>query len=172
MAEAVAFRRICSDDIDGLAALVADAFAGYRAFAPGDWQPPAASEQVAVLRRWIGDPDFWGEVARREGALVGHVTFIPAGRHSFRATADPAVAHLGHLFVEQQYWGTGVAAQLLEHAMSAAATRRFRAMRLFVPAGQARARRFYAREGFAAVGEPFDLGLGLPVLEYRRALDS
>jgi hypothetical protein len=42
-------------------------------------------------------------------------------------------------------------------------------MRLFVPAGQARARRFYAREGFVAVGKPFEFGLGLPVLEYQRS---
>jgi hypothetical protein len=41
-----------------------------------------------------------------------------------------------------------------------------------VAAGQARARRFDAREGFVAFGEPFKFGLGLPVLEYRRSLES
>ena len=51
-----------------------------------------------------------------------------------------------------------------------AAAREFGAMRLFVPAGQARARGFYIREGFSVVGEPFDSGLGLPLLEYRRSL--
>jgi hypothetical protein len=44
-------------------------------------------------------------------------------------------------------------------------------MRLFVPVGQERARRFYTREGFIAVGEPFDPGLGLPMLEYQRSLE-
>ena len=43
-------------------------------------------------------------------------------------------------------------------------------MRLFVPVGQARARRFYTREGFVVVGEPFEFGLGLPVIEYQRSL--
>jgi hypothetical protein len=42
-------------------------------------------------------------------------------------------------------------------------------MRLFVPVGQARARRFYARERFTAAGEPFDFA-GLPALEYHRPL--
>jgi predicted GNAT family N-acyltransferase len=37
--------------------------------------------------------------------------------------------------------------------------------------GQARARRFYAREGFIAVGEPFEFGVGVPALEYRRSLE-
>jgi hypothetical protein len=41
-------------------------------------------------------------------------------------------------------------------------------MQLFVAVGHARARRFYEREGFDAIGEPFDPGLGLLVREHRR----
>ena len=72
--------------------------------------------------------------------------------------------------MKPRYWGAGAATQLLAHAMSAAAAREFTAMRLFVPTGQARARSFYTREQFAAVGDPFDPGHGLPVIEYRRSL--
>jgi GNAT superfamily N-acetyltransferase len=165
------FREIVPGDIDEVAALVADSFADYRAFAPADWQPPAASEQIRVLQGWIADPDFWGELALDDRALVGHATFIPAVRHSFQAVPDPTLAHLGHLFVKPRCWGSGVAAQLLARARTAAAGRGYAAMRLFVPLGQGRARRFYTREGFIAVGEPFDFGLGLPVLEYRRPLE-
>jgi len=153
-----------------VAALVADSFAAYRAFAPADWQPPPASEQVRVLQRWIADPDLWGELASDAEALVGHATFIPARRHSFRAASDPGLAHLGHLFVKPRHWGSGVAAQLLARARTTAAVRGFAAMRLFVPVGQARARHFYTREGFSAVGEPFDFA-GLPTLEYHRSLE-
>jgi GNAT superfamily N-acetyltransferase len=170
MAEALVFRKIAHDDIDELAALIADAFVGYRAFASAGWQPPPASKQARGLQDWIADPGFWGELASEEQTLVGHATFIPATRHSFRAASDPSLAHLGHLFVKPPYWGSGIATQLLDHATSAAASRGFAAMRLFVPTGQARARRFYAREGFIAVGEPFEFGLGLPVLEYQRSL--
>lgn len=166
------FREIAHDDIDELAALVADAFVGYRAFAPAGWQAPPASEQARGLQDWVGDPGFWGELAQEEQMIIGHATFIPAARHSFRAAPDPSVAHLGHLFVKPPYWGSGAATQLLDHATSAAASRGFTVMRLFVPAGQARARRFYAREGFVVVGEPFEFGLGLPVLEYQRSLVS
>jgi GNAT superfamily N-acetyltransferase len=169
MIDTLVFREIAPDDLDDLAAAVADAFAGYRGLAPAGWHPPTAGDQVGVLQGWIADPDFWGELALDGQTLVGHATCIPA-RHSFRATPEPALAHLGHLFVGPRYWGTGAATQLLAHATSAAATRGFTAMRLFVPAGQARARRFYARERFVAVGDPFDPGIGLPVIEYQRSL--
>jgi GNAT superfamily N-acetyltransferase len=171
MVEDLVLRDVGCDDIEELAALVADAFVGYRAFAPADWQPPSAGEQSRVLQHWIADSQFWGELASDQRALIGHATFVPAARHSFRAAPDPTLAHLGHLFVRPRYWGSGVATQLLAHAMTAAGARGFATMRLFVPAGQARARRFYAREGFVAVGEPFDFGLGLPVFEYRRLLE-
>jgi GNAT superfamily N-acetyltransferase len=168
--EALSFREIAPDDIDELAAAVADAFLGYRVFAPAEWQPPPASEQASVLQGWIADADFWGELASEEAALAGHATFIPA-RRSLRAAPDPSLAHLGHLFVKPEYWGSGVAAELLARAVAAANARGFTGMRLFVPVGQARARRFYAREGFVAVGEPFEFGLGLPALEYQRSLE-
>lgn len=169
--EPLAFREIVRDDIDELAAFVADSFGGYREFAPAGWNHPTANEQVGVLQGWIADPDFWGELALDGQALVGHATYIPAC-HSFRVTPEPTLAHLGHLFVKPRYWGTGAATQLLAHATSAAATRGFTAMRLFVPTGQARSRHFYARENFVAVGEPFDPGIGLPVIEYQRSLAS
>lgn len=172
MVEALTFREIAAGDVKEAADLIADSFVGYRSFAPVDWQPPSASEQLRVLRTWITVTGFWGELASDGQALVGHATFIPAARHSFKAAPDPALAHLGHLFVKPTYWGSGAATQLLARATSAAAARGFAEMRLFVPAGHQRARRFYTREGFVAVGEPFGFGLGLPALEYRRQLES
>ena len=44
-------------------------------------------------------------------------------------------------------------------------------MRLYCAAAQARARRFYEREGWAARGEPFDEPqMGLALVEYRIGL--
>jgi GNAT superfamily N-acetyltransferase len=166
------FRKATVTDIDEMAAIVTDAFLDYRSFAPTGWRPPPASEQVDILQQWVADEGFWGEVACDGRSLAGHASFIPAMRHSAHAVADPTLAHLGHLFVKPRYWGAGVASELLAHATTAAADSGFVEMRLFVMAGQARARRFYAREGFAAVGKPFDPGLGLLALEYRRRLDA
>lgn len=164
------FRAIVRDDIDRLAAAVADASLGYRAFAPPGWEPPAASQQACTLQQWVADPGFWGEVGCEEQALAGHVAFIPAVRHSRRPASDTSLAHLGHLFVLPDYWGSGVAGELLAHATTTAQARGFARMRLFVPAGQLRARRFYEREGFAKAGDPFEGGFGLPAVEYQRSL--
>ena len=63
-----------------------------------------------------------------------------------------------------------------EHArllglLAEARARGFAAMRLFTPAPQARARRFYEREGWALARPPaFDERMGLEIAEYRRAL--
>ncbi len=165
------FRPVAVADVEEAVALVAEAFVGYRAFAPADWEPPAVDAQVRGLVGWAADPDYWGELARDDAGLVGFASVVPAVRATSRPASDAAVAHLGHLFVTPGYWGSGVAAQLLARARAAALGRGFASMRLFVPVGQARARRFYAREGFTAAGEPFDFASGLPVLEYRSPLE-
>ncbi|HTZ62683.1 MAG TPA: GNAT family N-acetyltransferase [Solirubrobacteraceae bacterium] len=164
------FRGVTTADIDQLAASVADAFVAYRSFAPEDWRPPSARAQAESLARWIADRDFWGEVSFHGATLVGHATFIPAARHTFRPEPDASCAHLGHLFVTPHYWGSGAAKLLVAHACEAASARGFTSMRLFVPEGQRRARHFYEREGFSPVGEAFAFGLGLATLEYRRRL--
>ncbi len=87
-----------------------------------------------------------------------------------RPVPEPALAHIGHLFVEPPFWGSGIAGLLLAHAETHALARGFTSMRLYVPVGQARARRFYARHEFAVVGGPLDLGNGLPLLECRHEL--
>jgi GNAT superfamily N-acetyltransferase len=167
-ADALTFRAAHRDDIPRLAASVADAFACYRSFAPEGWTPPRAEDEIARMERWIDDPDFWCEAAFAPATLAGHAAMIPASRHSFRAVTDPSLAHLSHLFVAPAFWGSGLATRLIGDAARAGRAKGLTSMRLFVTAGQARARRFYEREGFSAVGEPFDFGLGLPVLEYRR----
>ena len=54
------FREIRDEDVEELAALVADAFAGYRTFAPAGWNPLTARDQVGVLQGWIADQKFLG----------------------------------------------------------------------------------------------------------------
>jgi GNAT superfamily N-acetyltransferase len=77
------------------------------------------------------------------------------------------------LFVRVPWWGTGLAAALHAAACAAAAARGFTAMRLFTPTEQARARRFYERQGWALTDGPYvEEDLGLSVVEYRRALST
>jgi hypothetical protein len=60
---------------------------------------------------------------------------------------------------------------LLGAGLEAARERGFARMRLFTPEGQARARRFYEREGWRVAGAAFvPPALGLALVEYRLEL--
>ena len=96
---------------------------------------------------------------------------MPAARHRAHPVPEEGLGHLGHLFVVPAQWGLGTAPRLLHNAIDSARERGYTAMRLFTPEGQRRARRFYEREGFAATAGPREVGLGIPVFEYRRELD-
>jgi GNAT superfamily N-acetyltransferase len=112
----------------------------------------------------------WCAVADVAGEVAGHAAFLPATR-ARHPVADPELAHLWQLFVRRAFWGSGVAHALHAAAVDAATARGFTAMRLFTPAGQARARRFYEREGWAARGRPRDdSAFGMVVVEYRLVL--
>ena len=87
------------------------------------------------------------------------------------AVEDATLAHLRQLFVRTAHWGSGLATRLHAAAIDEATARGFATMRLFTPAAQARARRFYEREGWALARPPaFEGHIGLEIAEYRRAL--
>ena len=163
------FRQAGLDDAAAVGAGVAAGFEGYREFAPPFWRPPALAAQVEHFRRLFINGDIWCLLAEHDGALAGQVSFVPASGGA-EPIDEPDLAHLSGLFVEPPWWGSGLAARLHVSALEEAAARGYTAMRLFTPAGQARARRFYEREGWARAGPERDLAGGLPALEYRREL--
>jgi GNAT superfamily N-acetyltransferase len=159
-------------DADALMVTVAEGFESYRAFAPSDWEPPDMALEGTRMRAQLEQPGTWCEVAVVGEEIAGHVAFMPARSHPLGAAVDEAVAHLWQLFVRRDHWGSGAAGRLLADAVAEAGARGFRTMRLFTPEGQARARRFYEREGWTVHGAPFDGGLGIPLVEYRRELGT
>ena len=83
----------------------------------------------------------------------------------------PDRAHLWMLFVRPLWWGSGLATRLHALALQESVQRGFSSIRLYTPAGAARARAFYVREGWELHGPPFaELLLGLDLVEYRRGL--
>lgn len=158
-------------DADALAEVVVEGMATYREFAPASWTPPDRLELALgiAIRLRGAEQSTWVGVDR-EDAIAGQVAYLPA-MSSRKPAGDPHCAHLNQLFVRPVWWGTGLATRLLALAIGDAVARGFTTMRLFTPAEQARARRFYEREGFAVRGEPeFEPPLGLTLVEYRRAL--
>jgi GNAT superfamily N-acetyltransferase len=159
------------DDVPDLTETMRQGFAGYAAFLPRGWAPPPAEEEAAGIRERLGNA--WCVIAHDAPGVAGHVAFFSAGERTGDEAPIPGLAHLWMLFVREPWWGSGLARTLLAMAVDEAAAQGYDAMRLYTPAGHARARRFYEREGWTAVGEPrYHPMLALDLVEYRRRLPA
>jgi ribosomal protein S18 acetylase RimI-like enzyme len=157
-------------DAEQLARGVADGFAAYLEFAPPGWKPPSYEHELCLLEQGLPEPDVWALLAEAGGELAGHVAIRSAATAPF-SSSEPGLAHFWQLFVHPAWHGSGLAVVLHDDALREARERGYRAIRLFAAAGQARARRFYEREGWATAGPAFMLeGFGMEVVEYRREL--
>ena len=145
---------------------IADAgFATYTEFAPGfrpadEWHEQEAERVAHRLR----DGVMWARIAEAgDGHPIAHVQIMPA------YAGDQPVAglvHLRQLFVLPDWWGAGLATELLAAALAEARASGYERMRLFTPRDHARARRFYVREGFSATGLGHQGGeIPLPLVE-------
>jgi GNAT superfamily N-acetyltransferase len=158
-------------DVPLLSETVRQGFEGYRAFLPPGWEPPADEFEEARISERLGLEDAWCRIALDGAEPAGHVAFLAAREQTDARPLIPGLAHLWMLFIREPWWGSGLAPHLLSLAVAEAAGQGYAAMRLFTPAGQARARAFYEREGFASDGvrrwEPM---LAFDLVEYRREL--
>jgi GNAT superfamily N-acetyltransferase len=178
MTSPIVTRRAGSGDLDALLANVAAGLATYAAFAPPGWRPASTFTDRDREAEILADPATWALLALVDDVPVGHVAFTPARE---RAAGEahvawqarslvPGLAHLRQLFVLPDSWGHGVAPVLHDAAICEMRTRGYESARLFTPAAQARARRFYERRGWRAVDEASNEESGLTLTEYRRAL--
>ena len=151
-----------SADLPAVLAINAEGFETYREFAPPEWEPPRFDD-IADLA--IDEKAAW-LLAEEDGVPIGHAMFIPATISSVPVD-DPKLAHVMQVFVRRSHWGTGVASALDAALVEEAVRRGYEHMRLFTPAQQHRARRFYEREGWREVDYVAETPLGFPVVEYR-----
>jgi GNAT superfamily N-acetyltransferase len=169
--DALRFRPATKRDAGRLAAVLVEGFESYRAFAPDSLQP-AVEEIASILEARLETPPVWCQLAEQGSRVAGYVSLLPAAE-ALRPVSDPGLAQFWMLFVRASWWGTGLARRLHDAACEAATARGYTAMRLFTPAGQARARRFYEREGWTLVDGPYpDDDLRMAIVEYRRALPA
>lgn len=158
-------------DAPRLVEIRAEGFATYRSFTPTGWEPPTeAADKPGAFAMVLADPDYRAAVAEDDAYIFGFAGYLPAAT-SRAPVEDDELAHLQNLFVTEAAWGSPAARMLHAWALNDARDRGFTSMRLFCAAGQARARRFYEREGWAVSGtEQEETPLGIPVVEYRRGL--
>ena len=166
----VHLRTAVPEDAEALAQGVLDGLEDYPSFAPPDWTAPAFEAEVAHLRARLAAGRAHCLVAERDGRVVGQVSILDAAAAP-DPVEEPGLAHLSDLFVAREMWGAGLARRLHAAALDAARERGFTAVRLFVATGQARAVRFYEREGWTLTGAPFaHPDLRLEMAEYRHPL--
>ncbi|MBJ7329644.1 MAG: GNAT family N-acetyltransferase [Solirubrobacteraceae bacterium] len=164
-------REATAADAPELAAILAEGLETYRSFAPEGWEPGPIAEAERLGELTTGGVGYRACVGEDDQGAVGFAGYLPATLHRSVAVDDPELAHLRHLFVRERGWGTGLATRLDAWAAEDAAARGFTRMRLFCVAPQARARAFYERAGWTTDGIEQDAPtLGMPVVEYRRAL--
>jgi GNAT superfamily N-acetyltransferase len=157
-------------DLGMMADNLEQGFGSYRSWADADWQPPSRTEMlIGMMQRYTKDGT-WSVVAfTDEGKPVGHGAARAELDDEENARTD--VARLTHLFVRRDYWGSGVADQLHDALLEGMTERGFVSTCLWTPAGQARARAFYERNGWRLSGavDP-ENDLQLELLEYLREL--
>jgi GNAT superfamily N-acetyltransferase len=158
-------RSASTEDVPVLLAVVQEGFETYSDIAPAGWKAPDQLAHVEQMREEMADPAFFCRVAEVEGELAGVVTWLPA----VAASPDGFVpdVHFRHLFVLERYWGSGIAVELHDAAVEEMRQRGVETARLYTPADQARARRFYEREGWKLrVDRYFDPKIGFDIVEY------
>lgn len=171
----ISIRRARVADIDVLISDVQAGFDSYVEFAPLGWVPPDVETDRELIEELMSDRETWGAIAMTGGKPAGHVAFTPARRRAHGqpwadAPATPGLVHLWQLFVLPEWWGQGVAPLLHDDAVEAMRARSYHIARLYTPALHARARRFYERRGWRAVGEQWNEHLDLMLTEYRLGL--
>jgi GNAT superfamily N-acetyltransferase len=165
-------RRSTLADAPVLAETVRQGFETYTVFAPRGWTPPEEPIERARIAERLPLTDTWCLLAHDDGVPAGHVALFAARRAEQRAPIA-GLAHMWMLFVREPWWGTGLASELLGRATAEASARGYATFRLQTPVGQARARRFYEREGWTLHGEPvYEPSLALDLVEYRRPLPA
>jgi GNAT superfamily N-acetyltransferase len=111
---------------------------------------------VADWQAQLSDPAYAFRIAEADGEPVGFVKLGPVEIPV--EAAGPAIL-LDQLYVLKEHHGTGIAQGLIEWALGEALRRRAEELYLTVFTENHRARRFYERYGFEAVGR-YDFMVG------------
>jgi ribosomal protein S18 acetylase RimI-like enzyme len=145
----------------------------YTGIVPQQYLDAMSIEQDAARRReWFARPG--GQVENLVAVdAAGEVTGWAAHGPYRGGDAGDSDGELYAIYVRPDALGTGAGRALTETVLLRAAERGAPALRLWVLAANARARRFYERAGFAADGaeqsEDYD-GAPLPEVRYARLL--
>jgi GNAT superfamily N-acetyltransferase len=170
--DGIRYRSATPRDAYVIAELIAAGFATYTEFAPTGWQPrPAGLEEPEVHVR-LGRGDVHGRLALSDGGVAaGFAAWMPAAaRGAPAAEPIPGRGHIWSLFVARDWWGSGLAPELLDWLVAGMRDCGLDSAQLWTPRDHARARRFYEREGWRGGRTEFSPELKLDLVLYQREL--
>ena len=178
----VTVRTARTEDAEALATTHVRAWqVGYRGMMPQDYLDGIdLDERVAQWRGWVADGRFVRTrlaVAEVAGQVAGFAIHgaerVPDGAAAPAAPAAPGTGQLHALNVHPDHWGAGVGSALIVHVHTALAQAGHQEAVLWVLPQNARARRFYARHGWAPDGAAQTetiQGVTVEEVRYRRGL--
>ena len=147
----IAYRDATPDDAPAIDALFRRSFADTFAhlYDPADLAAFFADFSEAGWRRDLADPDFAFRLAEDGDALAGYAKLSP-----LLLPAEPAgpAVELRQFYILKPWHGAGIAPVLMEWVLAEARRRGAGELYLSVYVDNHRAKRFYARYGFEAVG--------------------
>ena len=154
----VDYRGATPEDAEAIAKLFISTFTDTfgHLYKPDDLASFVENVTPERFRNEIGDDRFEFMLATEGDQLAG---FVKLGPPELPVETPPDTIELCQLYVRKEWHGTGVAAGLMQRALAAAEGRGARHMQLSVYVDNHRARRFYERYGFEAVGR-YDFMVG------------
>jgi diamine N-acetyltransferase len=155
---AVSYRDATTNDAKDIAELFARAFTDTFAhlYSPADLGEFLAGMSAEAFRQEIADPRFVFRLATVNGEVAGYVKLGPP---ELPVETPPETVQLYQLYVLNQWHGRGIAAGLMDWALQWARDQGAHHIQLSVYIDNHRARRFYERYGFVAVGR-YDFMVG------------
>lgn len=147
----IAYRDATPEDAPAIDALFRRSFTETFAhlYRPDDLAAFFSTFTPEAWRDEIGDPDFAFRLAEEDESLAGYAKMA-----SVALPVEPAgtAAELRQLYVARPWHGAGIARALMDWVLDEARGRGARELYLSVFTDNHRARAFYARYGFEAVG--------------------
>jgi len=154
----IAYRQGIPEDAASLNRLFKSVFCDTFAhlYSPEDLAAFLAQFTVEGWRGELTNPDFAFHVAEEARALVGYAKLSPM---KLPFEDDRPAILLSQLYVDEAHHGAGISHQLMDRTFAEAKDRGKERLYLTVFTENHRARRFYERLGFEAVGE-YDFMVG------------
>jgi ribosomal protein S18 acetylase RimI-like enzyme len=154
----IAYRPGTPDDAERIAGVFRQSFIDTFAHLYGadDLAAFLATKTPAQFREEHADPSFEFALAEDDGELAGYVKLGPP---ELPVETPPDTVELCQLYVLKPWHGSGVAAGLMDRALEFVHRKQARHVQLSVYVDNIRARRFYERYGFHAVGR-YDFMVG------------